>query len=134
MALRDDFPLAGTEYMGGHSDGWCYETIFAGNNLDNSLKMIRAFLKEEGYGDIPLPESGADLLLFQVPTRNQQIVLFEDNGYIHNPIKILFPTKSRIKNQLYLRIHNELAPNHFLKFHNLYERKLRISPNSKNNS
>lgn len=127
MALRDDFPPAGTDYMGGHSDGWCYETSFAGSSLDNSLNMIRAFLEEEGFGEIPLPESGEDLLLFKIPTRNKQILLFEDNGYIHNPIKILFPTKSRIKNQLYLRIYNELAPNHFLKFHNLYERKLRNS-------
>ena len=134
MAIKNDFPPAGTEYMDGHSDGWCYETIFAGSSLDSSLNMISAFLEEEGYGDIPLPACGDDLLLFKVPTRNQQILLFEDNGYIHNPIKILFPTKSRMKNQLYLRIYNELAPNHFLKFHNLYERKLRIGSNSKNNT
>ncbi len=129
MALRDDFPRVGEEYMGGLSDGWCYETVFAGSSLDQTLDMIRAFLEEEGYGDVPLPASGDDLLLFKTPTRNRQIVLFEDNGYAHNPVKILFPTKSRIRNQLYLRIYNEMYPNHLLKFHKVYERKKKIPSN-----
>jgi hypothetical protein len=118
MALRDDFPPAKVEYMGGLSDGWCYETNFAGATLQATFEMIKTFLEEEGYGDIPLPADAEELLMFKIPTRNRQILMFEDNGYVHNPIKILFPPKSRIKNSLILKIYNELAPDHFLKFHN----------------
>ncbi len=123
MALRDDFPKAKEEYMGGLSDGWCYETNFAGASLEVSFNMVKTFLEEEGYGDIPLPADAEELLLFKIPTRNQQILMFEDNGYVHNPIKILFPNKNRIKNTLILRIYNELAPNHLLKFHKVEERR-----------
>lgn len=124
MALRDNFPPAGDEFMGGYSDGWCYETVFAGSNLQHSLDMIATFLEEEGYGDVPLPNSAEDLLLFKIPTRNRQIVLFEENGYAHNPVKILFPEKSKIKSKLILRIYNEAIPDHLIKFHNVIGKKL----------
>ena len=66
---------------------------------------------------MPLPENLAELSLFRFSTRNRQILLFEDNGYVHNPIKILFPPDHRQKRKLILEIYNEKAPGHLLRFH-----------------
>jgi hypothetical protein len=121
MSLRKEFPPAGSDYMGGTSDGYVYRTAFAGATLEQSLEMIRQFLREEGYQEIPLPANEKELRMFMLPTRNRQILLFEDNGYVHNPIKILFPGGSRQKNTLVLEVHNERAPNHLLKFHKKIE-------------
>ncbi|MFK7935244.1 MAG: hypothetical protein AB8G22_17155 [Saprospiraceae bacterium] len=121
MALRDDFPAAGTEYLGEESDGWEYRTVFAGSNLAATYAMVRQFLQEEGYEDVPLPETAADLELFRLLTRNQQILLFEDNGYVHNPIKILFPIDRRRKKTLILCVYNEKDPQHLLRFHGKLE-------------
>ena len=117
MALREDFPPAGAEYLGGESDGYVYRTVFAGSNLEQSYQMIRQFLQEEGYADLPLPADVEELKKFRLPTRNKQILLFEDNGYVHNPIKILFPVDARQKRTLILEIYNEAAERHLLRFH-----------------
>lgn len=117
MALRDEFPPAGTEYLGGHSDGLVYRTAFTAKTIEQAYEMVRRFLVEEGYGDVPLPEDAATLQKFRLRTRNRQILLFEDNGYVHNPIKILFPTDARRRCTLLLEIYNEKAPNHLLRFH-----------------
>lgn len=117
MPLKEEFPPVGSEYMGGESDGWEYRTIFAGTNLEATYQMVKQFLIEEGYEDVPVPETAKDLKLFQLPTRNKQILLFEDNGYIHNPIKILFPIDRRKRATLILCIYNEKTPQHLLKFH-----------------
>jgi hypothetical protein len=126
MALRDDFPPAGTDYLGGESDGYEYRTIFSGSSLDQSFDMIRQFLKEEGYKDVPLPRDARELVLFRLPTRNRQILMFEDNGYVHNPVKILFPIDGRRRNTLILCLYNEADPEHLLKFHRVLERKSTI--------
>jgi hypothetical protein len=123
MALREEFPPAGADYLGGESDGYEYRTTFAGSNLASSYEMVRLFLKEEGYGEIPLPRNVEELNLFRLPTRNRQILMFEDNGYVHNPIKILFPIDRRKKTTLILCIYNEADPEHLLKFHRVLERK-----------
>lgn len=123
MALREEFPPAGADYLGGESDGYEYRTTFAGSNLASSYEMVRQFLKEEGYGEIPLPRNVEELNLFRLPTRNRQILMFEDNGYVHNPIKILFPIDRRKKTTLILCIYNEADPEHLLKFHRVLERK-----------
>ena len=117
MALRDGFPPEGLEYVGGESDGWEYKTVFSGMNLQYSYDMIKAFLEEEGYGDIPIPKNAEALNYFRLPTRNRQILLFEDNGYIHFPIKILFPMDGRQKRKLILSIYNEKAEDAILRFH-----------------
>ena len=117
MALREDFPPAGAEYLGGESDGYVYRTVFAGSNLEQSYQMIRQFLQEEGYPDLALPADVEELKKFRLPTRNKQILLFEDNGYVHNPIKILFPVDARQKRTLILEIYNEAAERHLLRFH-----------------
>jgi len=117
MALRDGFPPEGLEYVGGESDGWEYKTVFSGMNLKYSYDMVKSFLEEEGYEDIPIPKTAAELNLFRVPTRNRQILLFEDNGYIHFPIKILFPIDGRNKRKLTLCIYNEADEDALLRFH-----------------
>jgi hypothetical protein len=123
MPLREAFPPLGSNYLDGESDGYEYRTVFAGASLKHSYDMIRQFLKEEGYADIPLPRTVEELLLFRLPTRNKQILLFEDNGYVHNPVKILFPSDSRKRNTLILCVFNEQDPQHLLKFHRVLERK-----------
>jgi hypothetical protein len=123
MAMRDDFPEAGSDYMGGECDGYEYRTTFAGTSLEHSFQMIRAFLQEEGYADVPLPNNAEELLLFQLPTRNRQILLFEDNGYVHNPVKILFPADRRKRTTLILCLYNEKERGHLLKFHRVLERR-----------
>ena len=122
MALREEFPAAGSDYMGGESDGYEYRTIFAGSNLEATYAMVRQFLKEEGYGEVPVPGNAEELKLFRLPTRNKQILLFEDNGYVHNPVKILFPIDRRKKSTLILCLYNEKDPQHLLKFHRVLQR------------
>ncbi len=122
MALRDHFPPAGSDYLGGQSDGYEYRSVFAGSSLEQSYEMIRQFLREEGYKEIPLPEDAEELKLFKIPTRNRQILLFEDNGYVHNPVKILFPKDGRKKSTLILCVYNEKDEQHLLKFHRILER------------
>ena len=117
MALRDGFPPEGLEYVGGESDGFEYKTVFSGMNLKYSYDMIKAFLIEEGYEDVPIPKTLEELNLFRLPTRNRQILLFEDNGYAHLPIKILFPVDGRNKRKLILSIYNEEAEDALLRFH-----------------
>ncbi len=121
MALRDEFPPAGSNYLEGESDGWEYRTVFAGSSLQQSYEMICQFLEEEGYEEVPLPRNAEELLRFRIPTRNKQILMFEDNGYVHNPIKILFPKDMRQKRTLTLCIYNEEDAQHLLKFHGIVE-------------
>ncbi len=115
--IRDDFPPEGSTYEGGISDGWQYQIRFAGSNLQSSLDMIRTFLEEEGYADTPLPKTAAELLHFRLPKKQDQILLFGDNGYVHNPLKILFDPNDRVPKKLLLCIFNEKTDNHLLKFH-----------------
>lgn len=122
MSLRTDFPPAGSSYLGGECDGYIYRTVFSGSSLDQSYEMVRSFLKDEGYAEIPIPKDAAELALFRLPTRNRQILLFEDNGYVHNPVKILFPLDRRRRNTVILQLYNELDPHHLLKFHRIYDR------------
>jgi len=117
MAIRTQFPPAGSNYLGGTSDGYEYRTSFAGSNLEATYDMVKQFLKEEGYGDLPVPRNADELSLFRLPTRNRQILMFEDNGYVHNPIRILFPIDRRIRRKLHLFLYNEEDPDHLLKFH-----------------
>ena len=117
MPIRTDFPKAGEIYQGGISDGWEYRLVFAGAKYANTYKMVTAFLKEEGYGDLPLPATSKELLLFRNKRTPIQLELFGENGYIHNPIKILFPTESKQRAAILLCIYKEDEPNHFLRFH-----------------
>ena len=115
--IREDFPIAGSDYSAGVSDGWEYRTVFAGSNLQASLEMVAAFLEEEGYGNVPLPKNADDLSMFRIPNVRNQILLFADNGYVHNPIKVLFNSKETKPKTLTLHIYNEKEKNHLLRFH-----------------
>ena len=114
--MREQFPPAGTDYMGGSSDGWEYRSVFAGAKLAYTYEMVKQFLREEGYGDVPLPETAEDLRLFRRP-KAVQLQLFGERGYTHNPVKILFSDDPRQRNTLILCIYNEKSENHLLRFH-----------------
>ena len=114
VPMREQFPPAGSSYLGGTSDGWEYRSAFAGSKLAYTYEMVKQFLREEGYGDVPLPETADDLKLFRRP-RGRQLQLFGERGYVHNPVKILFPQGQR--NTLLLCVYNENAPGHLLRFH-----------------
>ena len=62
--LRTNFPKAGEEYLGGESDGWEYKTSFTGTTVKDAFTMLRKFLEEEGYENIPLPKDVKELLFF----------------------------------------------------------------------
>ena len=115
--IREEFPPEGSLYQGGISDGWQYQIRFAGSKLQSSLDMIRAFLDEEGYEEIPMPMTTEALLHFRLPSKQHQIALFGDNGYVHNPVKILFDATERKPKTLILCIFNEKADKHLLRFH-----------------
>jgi hypothetical protein len=115
VPMREQFPVPG-EYLGGTSDGWEYRSVFAGAKLAYTYDMVKQFLQEEGYGDVPLPETADDLRLFKRP-RSQQLQLFGERGYVHNPVKILFPNDPKQRNTLILCIYNEKEPQHLLRFH-----------------
>ncbi len=115
--MRSDFPAPGSNYLDGQSDGFVYRTVFAGASLQHTYEMIQQFLAEEGYADVPLPKDVEELNKFHLPPASRQIRLFEDHGYIHNPVKILFPNDHRRKRTLILEIYNESAPGHLLRFH-----------------
>ena len=59
--IRSDFPPDGSTYEGGKSDGWQYQVRFAGANLQATFDMIRTFLEDEGYEDVPLPADAKEL-------------------------------------------------------------------------
>lgn len=115
--IKEDFPKEGSHYEGGISDGWQYQIKFAGTNLQASLDMIKSFLAEEGYEDVPIPQTADELLHFRLPTKQEQILLFGDNGYVHNPIKILFDASDKWAKKLILCIFNEKMDNYLLRFH-----------------
>ena len=116
VPIRTQFPESGSDYLGGSSDGWEYRSLFGGTRLAFTYDMIRQFLQDEGYGDVPIPATVEELRLFRRP-KNPQLQMFSEQGYIHNPIKILFPTNKKVRNALALCIYNEQSPNHLLRFH-----------------
>ena len=119
MSLSESFPEKGSTYQGGKSDGWEYRIVFAGGTYDNSLTMIARFLEEEGFGHLPLPSNAKELKLFRFQKWNQ-IQLFKEKGYAHNPIKILFPAVGTEKRgALILYVYNKLVDGHLLRFHGL---------------
>jgi DUF1365 family protein len=80
--------------------------------------MVKQFLKEEGYADIPLPETAEDLRLFR-RSRSRQLQMFQELGYCHNPVKILFSSDPEQRNTLILCLYNEHAERHLLRFHGI---------------
>jgi hypothetical protein len=119
--LRYNFPAAGEMVEGGSSaDGHCYRVVFAAGRLERSFEMVKAFLEEQGYGELPLPRHAEELRKFRLPPKlRHQLSLFGDNGYVHNPVKILFPVPAGRRGALVLEIYNETHENHLLRFHRM---------------
>ncbi|MCP9237503.1 hypothetical protein [Lewinella sp. JB7] len=116
--VRHDFPLAGESRQGGVSDGRCFTITFAAGRLEQTYALIRGFLREQGYGDVPVPADLAELRAFRLPPKlRHQLSLFGEDGYVHNPVKILFPPPGAKRGALILELHNERAPGHLLRFH-----------------
>ena len=122
VPIREQFPPPGSDYLGGTSDGWEYRTVFAGAKLAYTYEMVKQFLREEGYSDVPLPETVEELRLFRRP-RGKQLQLFGERGYVHNPVKILFPNDTRQRNVLILCVYNEHESQHLLRFHGVLRAK-----------
>ena len=117
MKLRDHFPPYGSEALGGHSDGLVYTTAFAGTSLDATLAMVRQFLDEEGYADVPIPRTGAEMLCFLHPEHGRHPHLFERPDYAHDPVRLVLPARDRLRRKLIVELYNESAPEHLLRFH-----------------
>lgn len=119
--IRYNFPSAGEEVEGGLTvDGYCYRITFAAGRLEQSYGLIRAFLAEQGYADLPLPKDAEELKRFRLPPNlRHQLSLFGDNGYVHNPVKILFPVPAGRVGALVLELYNEAISNHLLRFHRM---------------
>ena len=119
--IRYNFPAAGETMEGGSSaDGYCYRVVFAAGRLERSFEMVKAFLDEQGYGQLPLPRDADELRQFRLPPKlRHQLSLFGDNGYVHNPVKILFPVPAGRRGALVLELYNEADQNHLLRFHRM---------------
>lgn len=117
MAIRHEFPPYGSAVQGGHSDGLVYRTAFRGSSLEATLAMVRAFLDEEGYEDVPMPRDGATMLAFLRPEDGRHPHLFEQPDYAHDPVRILFAKRDRLRRKLVVELYNEAAPDHLLRFH-----------------
>jgi hypothetical protein len=117
VTIRNEFPEEGSNVEGGICDGYEYRVVFAGSRLSDVYQMVRVFLEEQGYGDVPIPANSDEMRCFKTQKTNLQPGLFDLKGYIHNPIKILFlPSKPR-RITLGLFLYNELAEGHLLRFH-----------------
>lgn len=124
MPINDEFPEAGIDYMDGSSDGFIYTTQFSGSSLQKSYVLLINFLEEEGFGELPIPKDANELRRFRHSNRKGQIRIFEENGYLHFPIKIIFPQNPKRRNMLILRIFNEQKPDQLLRFHGLLNEEI----------
>ncbi|MBB4078884.1 hypothetical protein GGR28_001501 [Lewinella aquimaris] len=116
--LRHDFPHAGDCRQGGISDGYRFVITFAAGRTEQTYGMIREFLREQGYGDVPIPADLTELRAFRLPPKlRHQLSLFGEDGYVHNPLKILFPPVGSKRGSLVLELYNEAAAGHLLRFH-----------------
>ena len=118
VRVRQDFPEAGSDRHGGSSDGYCFRITFAAGRLERSYEMVRQFLREEGYDGVPVPQDVPELKRFRLPPKlRHQLSLFGEDGYVHNPVKILFPPPGGKRGALLLELYNEEMPGHLLNFH-----------------
>ena len=53
--IRKNFPKKEGHIEGGYSDGSRFQHDFIGETDEESLMMLRQFLDEQGFEDIPLP-------------------------------------------------------------------------------
>ena len=118
VRVRQEFPEAGSDRHGGSSDGYCFRITFAAGRLERSYEMVRQFLQEEGYADVPVPKDLPELKRFRLPPKlRHQLSLFGEDGYVHNPVKVLFLSQGGKRGALILELYNEDTPGHLLSFH-----------------
>lgn len=118
FGIRHQFPVRGEEAEGGVSDGYCFRAVFAAGRLERTYELVRSFLEEQGYGDVPLPADAAELRHFRLPPKlRHQLSLFGEDGYVHNPVKILFPPPGGRRGSLTVELYDEGAEGHLLRFH-----------------
>ncbi|CAH1000590.1 hypothetical protein LEM8419_01724 [Neolewinella maritima] len=116
--LRYAFPEAGADTAGGQCDGYCFSILFAAGKLERTYTMVREFLLEHGYGSVPIPADVAELQAFRLPPKlRHQLSLFGVDGYVHNPIKIVFPPRGSKRGSLRVELYDEAAAGHLLRFH-----------------
>ncbi len=116
--LRYAFPPPGPVAEGGASDGYCFRIQFAAGRLERTYELIVAFLREQGYAQVPIPADANELRRFRLPPKlRHQLSLFGEDGYVHNPVKILFPKPAGSRGALVLELYDEAARGHLLKFH-----------------
>ncbi len=117
MKLRHDFPPYGSTALGGTSDGVLYTTCFAGTTLEATLGMVRVFLDEEGYEDVPIPATTEEMLAFLQPEEGAHPHLFARPAYAHNPVRLVLPARDRLRRKISVELYNEHVPGHLLRFH-----------------
>lgn len=117
MAIKALFPPVGSDYQGGTSNGSVYRLTFAAAHLKDSYAMVVEFLKEEGFSDLPLPQTASELERFRYPSSESQLSMFATRGYWHYPVKIMFSEDRRRKNWLILEIFNVETEGQLLRFY-----------------
>ena len=118
LQLRRNFPEAGQVAEGGTSDGYRYRIEFAAGRYEATYGLLVSFLREQGYANVVIPRDYNELKAFRLPAKlRHQLSLFGDDGYVHNPLKILFPKPAGRRGALVLELFNEADPQHLLKFH-----------------
>ena len=124
MSIRLNFPTETDDNQGGVSDGVVFTTVFAGSTYVNTFEMVKEFLKENDFGDLPLPKNFEELKLFRLKCMKNQLKLFDDIGYQHYPIKIIFPEPKKYpRKALMLKIYNENVEDNLLRFFGLLKTK-----------
>lgn len=115
--IRAVFPVAGATHLGGTSDGVRYRTLFGARTLSASYKLLRQFLTEQGYENLIIPADAEELSRFRHPPGNKAIKLFEEYGYQHFPVKIIFHPHMKKEHTLILYLYNEQVDDVLLQFH-----------------
>jgi hypothetical protein len=55
--IKTNFPKKEGHYEGGYSNGYMFQIDFIGKSDEESITMLRLFLDNHGFQDIPLPSA-----------------------------------------------------------------------------
>ena len=103
--IKNNFPKNMEEYKGGKSDGWCFRIDLWAETENKVIEMIKEFLNNEGYSDIPIPKAERLWWDYLRPDSNGI-----EGSFIWYPIQIY--QNSYKKNAVSLFIYNENHPEH----------------------
>ena len=104
--IRNNFPKKEGHIEGGYSDGSRFQHDFIGETDEESLMMLRQFLDEQGFEDIPLPIAERLWWDYFQPDSHGNLGCF-----VWHPI-IVAPS-SYGNNGLALYIYNVESPEHY---------------------